>query len=83
VTFQNTNPATFKITERFTRGDADTINYTFTVEDPSTWVRPWTAMIPWNRTEDQMYEYECHESNYDLVHLLAGARAREAREGKK
>ncbi len=83
VTFQNTNPATFKITERFTRGDADTINYTFTVEDPSTWVRPWTAMIPWNRTEDQMYEYECHESNYDLVHLLAGARAREAQEGKK
>jgi len=78
VTFLNTNAATFKITERFKRIGPDTIAYTFTVEDPQTWTRPWTAMVPWNRTRDQMYEYECHESNYDLVHLLSGARAREA-----
>jgi hypothetical protein len=78
VTFQNSNPATFKITERFTRVGPDSINYTFTVEDSHTWTRPWTAMVPWNRTTDQLYEYECHESNYDLVHLLTGARKRQA-----
>ena len=78
VTFLNSNPATFKITERFTRVGRDAINYTFTVEDPQTWSRPWTAMVPWNRTDDQLYEYECHESNYDLVHLLTGARKRQA-----
>jgi len=79
VTFQNTNPATFRITERFTRVDAKTINYEFTVEDPQTWTRPWTARIPWVKVdpEEQMYEYACHEDNYDLVHLLGGARIRE------
>ena len=79
VTFQNTNPATFRITERFTRVDAKTVNYEFTVEDPQTWTRPWTARIPWVKVdpEEQMYEYACHEDNYDLVHLLSGARIRE------
>jgi hypothetical protein len=77
VMFGNADPETFKLTERFTRVDANTINYTFTVEDPHTWSRPWTAMIPWNRTDDQLYEYACHEDNFDMVHLLAGARRRE------
>jgi hypothetical protein len=79
VTFQATNPATFKITERFTRVDHDSLNYEFTVEDPSTWTRPWTAVIPWTKVDpdEQMYEYACHEDNYDIVHFLTGARARE------
>jgi hypothetical protein len=79
VTFQGSNPETFKITERFTRVDATTINYEFTVEDPKTWTRPWTAVIPWNKIDpaEQMYEYACHEDNYDIVHFLTGARARE------
>jgi hypothetical protein len=77
VVYGNADPETFRIVERFARVDANTINYTFTVEDPRTWTRPWTAMIPWNKTEDQLYEYACHEDNYDMVHLLAGARARE------
>jgi hypothetical protein len=79
VIFQNADPATFRITEKFTRVDATTIHYTFTVEDPHTWTRPWTAMIPWTRVDpaEQMYEYGCHEDNFDIVHLLQGARIRE------
>jgi hypothetical protein len=81
VIFQGANPATYRITERFTRVDGETISYEFTVEDPATWTRPWTARIPWTRIDpaEQMYEYACHEDNYDIVHLLAGARAREKR----
>jgi hypothetical protein len=81
VVFQNANPATFKITERFSRVDAKTINYEFKVEDPQTWTRPWTAVIPWTKIdpEEQMYEYACHEDNYDIVHFLSGARSREKR----
>ena len=79
VIFQDADPATFRITERFTRVDAQTIHYEFTVEDPHTWTKPWTAMIPWTRIDpaEQMYEYACHEDNYDIVHLLQGARIRE------
>jgi hypothetical protein len=79
VIFQNADPATFRITEKFTRVDAQTVHYQFTVEDPHTWTRPWTAMIPWTRVDpaEQMYEYGCHEDNFDIVHLLQGARIRE------
>ena len=83
VIFQNANPDTFRITERFTRVDESTLNYEFTVEDPQTWTEPWTARIPWTKIDpdEQMYEYACHEDNYDLVHFMSGARQRE-REGK-
>jgi hypothetical protein len=81
VIFQGANPDTFKITERFTRVDAGTLNYEFTVEDPATWTKPWSARIPWVKIdpEEQMYEYACHEDNYDMVHFLKGARSREKR----
>lgn len=81
VVFMDANPDTYKITERFIRVDATTLNYEFTVEDPKTWTRPWTARIPWNKIDpdEQMYEYACHEDNYDMVHFLTGARAREKR----
>ena len=82
------NPATYHLTERFTRAAPNVVQYEFTVSDPQTWVRPWTAMIPWNRMDDrgpeyQLYEYACHEDNYDAVHLLAGGRAREKAEAAK
>src|SRR5262245_11180328 len=51
VIFQGANPDTFKITERFTRVAADAVNYEFTVEDPATWTKPWTALIPWNKVD--------------------------------
>jgi hypothetical protein len=79
--FQAADPATFRVTERFTRVDARTINYEYTVEDPHTWTRPWTVRIPWTRIDpaEQMYEYACYEDNYDVSHFLGGARDREKR----
>jgi hypothetical protein len=67
------------VIERFTRVADDAINYEFTVSDPLTWTKPWTAMVPWTKIDpkEQMYEYMCHEDNFDIVHLLSGARARE------
>ena len=65
------------LVERFTRIDAETLLYEFTVEDRSTWTRPWTAAVPMVRNDGQMYEYACHEGNYGMVGILAGARADE------
>ena len=68
---------TLHLVERFKRTDADTLEYTITVEDPTTFVRPWTAVIPISRIPDgtQIYEYACHEGNYAMPNLLSGARA--------
>jgi hypothetical protein len=79
VIFQGGDPETYKITERFTRVADDSLNYEFTIDDPHTWTKPWTALIPWTKIDpkEQMYEYACHEDNYDLVHFLSGARSRE------
>jgi hypothetical protein len=68
-----------KLTERFRRVDAGHIDYRFTVEDPATWTKPWSAAIAWNRT-GMLYEYACHEDNYGLYGILAGSRAQEQRE---
>ena len=70
--------ASFHLIERFTRVDADTLNYEFTVTDPAVWTRPWTAQIPMAKNSEPMYEYACHEGNYGLTSILAGARAKEA-----
>jgi hypothetical protein len=66
-----------KVTERFTRVADDTIQYRFTVEDPATWDRPWTADAPLAKTEGPIFEFACHESNYGIANILAGARADE------
>ncbi len=63
--------------ERFTRVDADTLSYEFTIDDPTVWTRPWTAEITMTRSEQHMYEYACHEGNYALPGILGGARAKE------
>jgi hypothetical protein len=59
-----------QVVERFTRVDADTIRYEFTVDDPASWTSPWSAEIPMLSTEGPMYEYACHEGNYDIRHIL-------------
>ena len=64
-----------RLVERFTRVDADTLDYTYTVMDPETWTSSWTASIPMRRTDVPMYEYACHEGNYSMPGILAGARA--------
>jgi hypothetical protein len=73
------------LVERFTRVDADTINYEFTIDDPSTFTRPWTAAIPLTKTEGLIYEYACHEGNDGLADILSVTRAVEkaAEEGAK
>ena len=63
------------LVERFKLVDAKTLSYEFTVDDATTWTRPWTVEFPMLKSPDRMYEYACHEGNYALVDILAGARA--------
>lgn len=63
--------------ERFTRADANTLLYEFTVDDGAIWTRPWTALIPMTKSDEPIYEYACHEANYAMTGILAGARAAE------
>jgi hypothetical protein len=65
------------VVERFTRVDANTILYRFTVEDPTTWDRPWTGEYPWVASSEQIFEYACHEGNHALENILRGARVQE------
>jgi hypothetical protein len=71
---------TTRLTERFTRVDRDTLLYEFTVNDPKTWTRPWTAQVPMSLSREPLYEYACHEGNYSMYAILGGARQREAAE---
>jgi len=64
-----------RLVERFTRADAKTLLYEFTVDDPASFTKPWTAILPMAKTEDQIYEYACHEANYAMSGILRGARA--------
>ena len=62
------------VVERFTRIDDENISYEFTVTDPGTWVRPWSVEYPLMKREGPLYEYACHEGNYDARHILEVAR---------
>jgi hypothetical protein len=65
------------VVERFRRDGPDTIVYRFTVDDPSTWTRPWSGEMLMRRIEGPIFEYACHEGNYGLANILAAARAKE------
>ena len=67
--FQGSSEA-LHVVERFTRVDADTIRYEFTVDDPATWTSPWSAEIPMVKTDGPLYEYACHEGNHDIRYIL-------------
>ena len=71
--------ADMKLTERFTRVSDDTLTYRFTVDDPKVWTRPWSAEVPWKKSVGPIFEHACHEGNYSLANLLAGAREDEKR----
>jgi hypothetical protein len=66
-----------RVTEWFTRTGDDTIQYTFTVDDPSTWTRAWTAEMVMRSTKGPLFEHACHEGNYGLLNTLVGARLEE------
>ena len=71
-----------KVTERFTRTDENTILYRFTVNDPSTFTKPWSGEVPFLKMDDQLFEYACHEANYALSNILSGERSREREAAK-
>jgi hypothetical protein len=68
-----------KVTERFTRVAKDEILYQFRVEEPNAYTQPWSGEMPLRATKGPMYEYACHEGNYALADILAGARAKEGK----
>jgi hypothetical protein len=69
--------AGLRLVERFTRADANTLLYEFTLDDPASFTKPWSAVLPMTKTDDRIYEYACHEGNYALTGILRGARAGE------
>ena len=71
------------VVERFTRTGPKSLLYRFTVEDPATWTRPWTGEMSWPLTDNRIFEYACHESNYALGDILRGARFREKENTEK
>ena len=70
--------AQLRLTERFTRVSTQTLMYEATIDDPTVWSRPWTYEVPMARNDQPVFEYACHEGNYGLYNILAGARAEEA-----
>ena len=72
-----------QLTERFTRVSKDVLNYEFTMNDPTTWTRPWTAMIPLARKDEMIFEYACHEANVAMPNMLRGHRYEEQQQAAK
>ena len=81
VNFQGAGPR-LNVVERFTRVAADTLQYEFTIDDPTIWTKPWTAVIPMKQASEQIYEYACHEDNFAIRNVLSGARSDERGSGR-
>ena len=77
--FQGISSEKLHVTERISRQNAETLRWEITVDDPDTWTKPWSMMIPLQRSAQPVYEYACHEGNIGLQGILAGARADEAK----
>jgi hypothetical protein len=76
TSYENTTQ-NLRLTERFTRTAPDMLMYEWSVYDPETFTKPWSARYPMFKTEDAIFEYACHEGNYGLLDSLSGARATE------
>ena len=78
-TYQNTNPETFRLIERFKPVDANTVEWSVTLNDPATWTRPWTYAMNLVKggPAQQPFEYACHEGNYAVRNMLSAARKAE------
>jgi hypothetical protein len=72
--FRNISTEKLHVVERFTRTGPDTLQWQLTIDDPGAWTKPWTAMIPLRSSKKAVFEYACHEGNYGLESILAGAR---------
>ena len=76
--YRNADPDTLRLVERFTRTGANRIEWSVTIDDPSTWTRAWTFAIPLTRTDrEPVFEYACHEGNQAITNILGAARAAE------
>jgi hypothetical protein len=76
--YRNANPKTLRIIERFTRTGPDKVDWAVTIDDPSTWTKPWTFSLPLTLNDNEpVYEYACHEGNYGLRNILSAARTAE------
>jgi hypothetical protein len=83
--FRGSNPDTYKMTERYTRVDANNLRREITFDDPKTWTKPWTILIEMGKTDDarqMIFDSACHEGNYGMTGILVGAR-REEQAAKK
>jgi hypothetical protein len=76
--YRNANPERLKVIERFTRIAPDKVRWSVTIDDPTTWTRPWTFSLPLTADPNPVPHYECHEGNYGLPNILSAARAEEA-----
>jgi hypothetical protein len=71
------------VIERFTPIDGDSLLYQFTIEDPDTWEKPWKGEYVWHSTDEQLFEYACHEGNHGMINVLRGARFTDEQQKKK
>jgi hypothetical protein len=75
--FMTISSEQLRVTERFSRTGPQILQYEITIDDPGTWTKPWSLMIPLKHADHPLYEYACHEGNYGLAGILAGARVEE------
>jgi hypothetical protein len=81
--FMSVSTEKLHVIERFSRSGPETLKYEITIDDPGTWTKPWSLMIPLRHSDEPVYEYACHEGNSGLAGILSGARAEEAAAAKK
>lgn len=81
--FRNVSTEQLHVVERFTRTGPDTLEWEVRIDDPGAWTKPWAAKILLRRANKAVYEYACHEGNYGLMDILAGARHEDEEESRR